>query len=106
MTFALDGAGDLVGSADGFEVIRIHIVSAVPGPGAGEVIYTYSATLSQPLEHANAALENTDLLSGVTFQVTDKGAPPPPRAPSTSRSLTTFRRRMTTGRWRWRRTRR
>ena len=76
VTFALDGAGDLVGSADGFEVIRIHIVSAVAGPGAGEVTYTYSATLSQPLEHANAALENTDLLSGVTFQVTDKDGDP------------------------------
>ena len=39
-----------MGSADGIEVIRIHIVSAVAGPGAGEVTYTYSATLSQPLE--------------------------------------------------------
>ncbi|MER9657854.1 Ig-like domain-containing protein [Mesorhizobium sp. M0152] len=38
----------------------------------GEVTYTYSTTLSQPLEHANGALENSALLTGVTFQVTDK----------------------------------
>ena len=54
------------------EVIRIHLVSAAAGPGAGDVTYTYSATLSQPLEHADGALENAITLTGVTVQATDK----------------------------------
>ena len=33
--------------------------------------YTYSTTLSQPLEHADGALENAITLTGVTVQVTD-----------------------------------
>ena len=59
-------------------MIRIHIVSALAGPGVGEVTYTYSATLLQPLEHASLDgqlgdnSENSALLSGVTFEVTDK----------------------------------
>ena len=71
--FALDGSGDLVGtvSAGASEVIRIHLVSAAAGPGAGDVTYTYSTTLSQPLEHADGALENAITLTGVTVQVTD-----------------------------------
>ena len=73
VTFALDGIGDLVGtvSAGATEVIRIHLVSAAAGPGAGDVTYTYSTTLSQPLEHADGALENAITLTGVTVQVTD-----------------------------------
>ena len=73
VTFALSG-GDLVGtvSAGATEVIRIHLVSAVAGPGAGNVTYTYSATLSQPLEHADGLLENSITLTGVTVQATDK----------------------------------
>ena len=62
VTFALEG-GDLVGtvgSAGATEVIRIHLVSAAAGPGAGDVTYTYSTTLSQPLEHADGELENSD----------------------------------------------
>nr|WP_294846917.1 tandem-95 repeat protein [uncultured Sphingomonas sp.] len=70
VTFALVG-GVLVGSADGMEVIRISVTGAVSGPGAGQVTYTYQAQLLQPLEHAAGGGENTDLLSGVTFQVTD-----------------------------------
>ena len=58
------------------EVIRIHLVSAVAGPGAGDVTYTYSTTLSQPLEHADGALENAITLTGVTFQATDKDGDP------------------------------
>ena len=54
------------------EVIRIHLVSAAAGPAAGDVTYTYSATLSQPLEHADGALENSITLTGVTVQATDK----------------------------------
>ena len=73
VTFALSG-GDLVGtvSAGATEVIRIHLVSAAAGPGAGDVTYTYSTTLSQPLEHADGALENAITLTGVTVQATDK----------------------------------
>ena len=75
--FALSG-GDLVGtvSAGATEVIRIHLVSAVAGPAAGDVTYTYSTTLSQPLEHADGALENSITLTGVTVQVTDKDGDP------------------------------
>jgi hypothetical protein len=76
VTFALSG-GDLVGTVDGgaTEVIRIHIVSAVAGPGANDVTYTYSATLSEPIKHSGAG-EDTDILSGVTFQVTDSEGDP------------------------------
>ena len=52
MTFALDGAGDLVAFGGRLRSDPHPLVSAAAGPGAGEVIYTYSATLSQPLEHA------------------------------------------------------
>ena len=44
----------------------------------GEVSYTYSTTLSQPIKHASLDgqpgdnSENSALLSGVTFAVTDK----------------------------------
>ena len=74
VTFALEAAtGDLVGtvSAGATAVIRIHLVSAAAGPAAGDVTYTYSTTLSQPLEHADGALENAITLTGVTVQVTD-----------------------------------
>ena len=64
VTFALIGSGDLVGSSAGAtEVIRIHLVSAAAGPGAGDVTYTYSTTLSQPLEHADGVLENSITLT-------------------------------------------
>ncbi|WP_292327959.1 DUF5801 repeats-in-toxin domain-containing protein [Mesorhizobium sp.] len=74
VVFALDaGTGDLVGKDGATEVIRIHLTGAtLTNIATGEVTYTYSTTLSQPLEHANGALENSALLSGVTFQVTDK----------------------------------
>ena len=72
VTFALEAAtGDLVGSAGATAVIRIHLVSAAAGPGAGDVTYTYSTTLLQPLEHAAGAVENPITLTGVTVQVTD-----------------------------------
>ena len=74
VTFALDGLGDLVGSAGATAVIRIHLVSAVAGPAAGDVTYTYSTTLLQPLEHADGVLENSITLTGVTVQVTDSDA--------------------------------
>ncbi|WP_037505022.1 Ig-like domain-containing protein, partial [Sphingobium bisphenolivorans] len=73
VTFALDGAGDLVGSSAGGEVIRIHIVSATVGTGvdATKVTYSYSVTLSQPVQHSVAGSEDSDLLSGIGFEVTD-----------------------------------
>src|SRR5439155_12928898 len=77
VTFALVG-GDLVGAGSGgaTEVSRLHMVSAVGGPLAGDVTYTYSATLSRPLEHADGLLENSITLTGVTFQATDKDGDP------------------------------
>ena len=72
VTFALIGAAIWSASAGATEVIRIHLVSAAAGPGAGDVTYTYSTTLSQPLEHADGLLENSITLTGVTVQVTDK----------------------------------
>ena len=39
---------------------------------AGEVDYDYKVTLSQAVKHADVGNnENTDILSGITFQVTD-----------------------------------
>ena len=75
VTFALVG-GDLVGSDGATEVIRIKITGAVTGPGAGQATYTYSATLAQPVKHAVAGSEDSDLLSGVTFRVTDSDGDP------------------------------
>ena len=80
VVFALSG-GDLVGtvSAGATEVIRIHITGAsLTNAATGEVSYTYSTTLSQPIKHASLDgqpgdnSENSALLSGVTFEVTDK----------------------------------
>ena len=72
------------------EVIRIDLASAAAGPGAGDVTYTYSTTLSQPLEHADGLLENSITLTGVTFQATDKDGDPI-QGSFTSRSSTTCR---------------
>ncbi|MBJ7438893.1 MAG: VCBS domain-containing protein [Sphingopyxis sp.] len=69
VTFAKDGA-DLVGSVGGVEVIRISITGVVAGPGATEVSYSYSVTLSQSIDQI-AAGEDTDLLSAIGFTVTD-----------------------------------
>ena len=77
VTFALSG-GDLLGTvgAGSTEVIRLHIVSALAGPAAGHVTYTYSTTLSLPVKHANGSLENSITLTGVTFQATDQDGDP------------------------------
>ena len=74
VTFALDGLGDLVGTC-GSDRGHPHS-SGERGCGscAGDVTYTYSTTLSQPLEHADGALENAITLTGVTVQVTDSDA--------------------------------
>jgi T1SS-143 domain-containing protein len=72
VTFALNGSGQLVGTANGVQVMIISITGAVAGPGAGDVTYSYSAQLLQPVQHADVGnTENSDLLSGVQFQVTD-----------------------------------
>ena len=80
VVFALEAAtGDLVGKDGSTEVIRIHITGAsLTNAATGEVSYTYSTTLSQPVKHASLDgqagdnSENSALLSGVTFAVTDK----------------------------------
>ena len=80
VVFALEaGTGDLVGTDGSTEVIRIHITGAsLTNAATGEVSYTYSTTLSQPVKHASLDgqagdnSENSALLSGVTFEVTDK----------------------------------
>ena len=79
VVFALEaGTGDLVGKDGSTEVIRIHITGAsLTNAATGEVTYTYSTTLSQPIKHASLDgqpgdnSENSALLSGVTFEVTD-----------------------------------
>ena len=79
VVFALEAVtGDLVGKDGSTEVIRIHITGAsLTNAATGEVTYTYSTTLSQPIEHASLDgqpgdnSENSALLSGVTFAVTD-----------------------------------
>ena len=72
MEFALVGTA-LVGTVDGgtTDVIRIEITGAAAGVNPGEVDYTYSVTLLEPLDHPDGLLENTDVLSGVKFTVTD-----------------------------------
>ncbi len=80
VVFALEaGTADLVGKDGSTEVIRIHITGAsLTNAAIGEVSYTYSTTLSQPIKHASLDgqsgdnSENTALLSDVTFEVTDK----------------------------------
>ena len=82
VVFALEAAtGDLVGKDGATEVIRIHITGAsLTNAATGEVSYTYSTTLSQPIKHASLDgqpgdnSENSALLSGVTFAVTDNDA--------------------------------
>ncbi|WP_230206974.1 VCBS domain-containing protein [Novosphingobium sp. Gsoil 351] len=72
VVFAIEGTA-LVGretNAMGVEVIRIALTGATVGPLAGDVTYTYSTTLSQPVQHT-ATGEDTAMLMGVTFQVTD-----------------------------------
>ncbi|MCM3417820.1 DUF5801 repeats-in-toxin domain-containing protein [Sphingopyxis alaskensis] len=70
VTFARDG-DDLVGSVGGSEVIRISLTGATAGPGATEVTYSYSVTLSQAIDQAVAGSEDSDLLVGIGFTVTD-----------------------------------
>lgn len=70
VVFALE-SGVLVGRSGGNEVIRIEISGAVLGPNPGDVTYSYSTTLSQPVKHVVSGSEDSVTLSGVTFEVTD-----------------------------------
>ena len=71
VTFALVG-GKLVGSVDGGEtpVITIEILSGATQSG-NTVSYSYLVTLHQPIQHSDPNGEDSELLSGVTFQATD-----------------------------------
>ncbi|WP_432288653.1 tandem-95 repeat protein (plasmid) [Aminobacter sp. BA135] len=77
VNFGLE-SGALVGrdSVTNAEVIRIAVTGAVAGPGAGDVTYSYSTTLSQPIKHTAGGIENSAVLTGVTFQATDKDGDP------------------------------
>ncbi|MGX7926335.1 Ig-like domain-containing protein [Tsuneonella sp. HG094] len=73
VVFGIEG-GALVGragSSAGAEIIRIALTTSATTATAGEVAYGYTVTLSQPVRHATAGTEDTDLLSGVTIEVTD-----------------------------------
>jgi hypothetical protein len=76
VTFALVG-GDLVGTINGTtEVIRIEITGAVDN-GDGTVTYSYTTTLSEPVQHADVGNnENSITLTGVDFTVTDSDGDP------------------------------
>ena len=69
VTFALVG-DKLVGTAGDTPVITIEITGA--SASGSNVTYTYQATLEQPIKQPVGSGENTDLLSGVTFEVTDQ----------------------------------
>ncbi|MBK7163112.1 MAG: tandem-95 repeat protein [Sphingomonadales bacterium] len=70
VVFALE-SGALVGRSGGAEVIRIEVSGAVLGPNPGDVTYSYSTTLSQPVKHVASGSEDSVTLNGVTFEVTD-----------------------------------
>ena len=70
VVFALE-SGALVGRSGGAEVIRIEVSGAVLGPNPGDVTYSYSTTLSQPVKHVASGSEDSVALNGVTFEVTD-----------------------------------
>lgn len=74
VVFSIEAStGDLVGKDGTTEVIRIHITGAsVTNTTTGEVTYSYSTTLTQPIKHAAGGIENSAVLSGITFEVTDK----------------------------------
>ncbi|PKP86354.1 MAG: hypothetical protein CVT78_13830 [Alphaproteobacteria bacterium HGW-Alphaproteobacteria-17] len=70
VTFAKDG-DDLVGRVGGNEVIRITLTTATAGPGASEITYGYMVTLSAAIDQMVAGSEDTEILSGIGFTVTD-----------------------------------
>ncbi|WP_432215242.1 DUF5801 repeats-in-toxin domain-containing protein [Sphingomicrobium maritimum] len=75
--FTVDGNGDLVGTADGNEVIRIEITGASVD-AAGVATYDYRVTLSGPVDHPDVDNEENDLVDAngdlrlqIQFDVTD-----------------------------------
>jgi len=70
VTFAKVG-NDLVGSVGGNEVIRISLTTPTAGPGATQVTYGYTVTLSQAIDQASPGSEDSDFLAGIGFTVTD-----------------------------------
>ncbi|WP_414711932.1 DUF5801 repeats-in-toxin domain-containing protein [Sphingopyxis sp.] len=62
---------DLVGSVGGNEVIRISLTAPAAGPGATQVTYGYTVTLSQAIDQAVPGSEDSDFLAGIGFTVTD-----------------------------------
>jgi VCBS repeat-containing protein len=62
---------DLVGSVGGNDVIRISLTTPIAGPGATQVTYGYTVTLSQAIDQAVPGSEDSDFLAGIGFTVTD-----------------------------------
>ena len=74
VTFTIDSNGDIVGATASLDpVITISLTGASLGANPGEVDYTYSVTLSEPIEQ-NLPGDDSEAsvsLIGVEFQVTD-----------------------------------
>jgi len=72
VVFALSG-GDLVGTIDagGTEVIRIHVEDGPTDEGGGLYTYEYTVTLSHQIDHPTNDGEDTVVLNGIEFSVTD-----------------------------------
>jgi len=71
VVFAIDG-GDLVGTIDGgsTEVIRISITNSTDN-GFGNIEYEYTVTLSEEVDHPSNDNEDSVVLNGIQFTVTD-----------------------------------
>ena len=71
VNFELVG-GDLVGTINGGATTVMTIaLNAGTDNMDGTVSYSYTVTLSEPVEHTDPNSEDTELLTGVTIQVTD-----------------------------------
>ncbi len=76
VTFAIE-SGVLIGrDSGGAEVIRVTVTGAALGTNPGDVVYTYTTLLSQPVQHATTGSEDSISLTGITFQVTDLDGDP------------------------------
>jgi len=72
VVFAKDG-DDLVGTIDGgaTEVIRISINDTPTDHGDGSYTYTYTVTLSEEVDHPTNDNEDSVVLNGIQYTVTD-----------------------------------
>ena len=50
---------------------EIEITGAASGPNTGDVTYSYSVTLAQPVKHVASGSEDSITLTGISFEVTD-----------------------------------